>query len=76
VGVLHAVAIAIGAEGIPRAGDELHRADRPVPARVAVVPALISVADGGHARAAVEHRAEDLAAGDAARVDPATARVR
>jgi hypothetical protein len=49
VGIGHAVAVAIETVGLPRGGDELHRAYRAVPHRVPVQLTVVSVGDGGHA---------------------------
>jgi len=56
-----AVPVAVGSPDPPRTRDELHRADRTVPHRVAVEPAAVGVVDGGHAAPAAEHGAQDRA---------------
>jgi len=70
VRVGHAVAVPVLAPVPPRAGQELHRTDRPVPRRVAVPRAAVAVRDHGRARRRpVQRDADDPAAGVAVGVD-------
>ena len=63
--VAPAVVVGVDPDDRPGRRDELHRADRAVEARVAVVLPGVGVADQRRAVRAVEHGAEDAGLGDA-----------
>ena len=65
LGVALGVAVGVHADDRPGRGDELHGADRAVPAGVVVELAAVGVGDRGGALGAVERQAEDAGGGDA-----------
>src|SRR5690606_40778121 len=57
------VTVAVRGPPLPRARDELHRADRPVDLAVAVVAATVGVLDLAESTRAVQRHADDRFAG-------------